>query len=104
MSCTRNSVLSSFILFFVGQSDLEEMAQVSSKSSVSPPPDDDFTGPDLGKESRYAAIAGNLEELTASHKPITSDDIGISDETAVCKEHREADGICGDGIVSVAPR
>jgi hypothetical protein len=95
--------LSSFILFFVGQSDLEEMAQVSSKSSVSPPPDDDFTVPDLGKESGQAAIAGNLDELTASHKPITSD-IGISDETAVCKEHREADGICGDGIVSVAPR
>jgi hypothetical protein len=56
-----------------GQSDSEEMDRVSRESSLSPPPDDNFTAPNLEEESGQSAIAENLDGLTAGHKPITSD-------------------------------
>jgi hypothetical protein len=57
------------------------MVRVSRESSLTPPPDDNFTVLDLEEESEQTAIAGNLDGLTAGHKPIIFDDIKFSDET-----------------------
>jgi hypothetical protein len=69
---------------------------VSGESSLSPPPEDDFTVPDLEEDGRQTAIAENLNALTAGHKAITSEDIRFPDETLLSaksigkrKEHVE---------------
>jgi hypothetical protein len=75
---------------------------VRHQSSLSLPPDDDFTVPDLEEESGQTAIAENLDRLTTSHKHLTSDDMRFPDETLPSARASEMEGVCGDGIVSIA--